>query len=517
MSSRADLARLLWIALEGPDVDPEADALLRAGAGGVVLFSRNITGAEPLRVLVADLRRRAGRPLRVAIDHEGGHVARIGAPLTRFPSAMAVAATGSEALAEDCARAAAAELAWLGIDVNLAPVLDVAADPRNASVGVRAFSSEPAAVARFGAATVRGIQAAGVAATAKHFPGHGRTAVDPHHALPVVTGGPEELRRTDLPPFRAAIDAGVQLVMATHAAYDGLTDGAPSTLSASVLTDLLRGELGFEGLLLTDAMQMRAVADDHGVAGASAAAIVAGADVAMPLVEQSAALDALEAVAVDGRLAAARVSDALGRADRLDRWLAGRHPTIEQLPAAEHAALALDIARRSLTLRSAGALLPLARGSSVAVIEFATRRPSPIEEREPDAGSVTLASRLDAAGLRMREVRLSGDATTTGRERQAAIEAAAAAELVILATRDAYLYVEDRELVAELCSGAQPTILVALRNPYDLDVLRGTSEAIAAYADVPATLEALADALVAGPGGFPGTLPMRPGLPVEAA
>ena len=518
MSRRADLARLLWIALEGTEVDDEADALIRGGAGGVVLFSRNIAGAVQLRTLIADLRGRATGPLRVAIDHEGGHVARIGAPLTRFPSAMAIAAAGSEALAGACARAAALELAWLGVDVNLAPVLDVAADPRNPSVGVRAFSSDPAEVARLGGATVLGIQSAGVAATAKHFPGHGRTAVDPHHALPVVTGGLEALRRTDLPPFRAAIDAGVQIVMASHAAYEGVTDGAPSTLSPSVLSELLRGELRYDGLVLTDAMQMRAVADGHGVADASAAAIAAGADVAMPLVEQLAALDALDAAVAGGRLPEDRVDDALRRADRLDRWLsASRAPAAVELPVRHHAALALDIARRSLTLRSTGALFPLRPGTAVVVIEFASRRPSPIEEGEPDVGSATLAANLGRAGLRSREVRLTGEPASGEGEREEARAAAADAEVVVLATRDAYLWDEDRQLVDELTSGSRPTILAALRNPYDLEVLRGTTEAIAAYADVPATLEALGEALVGGPDRFPGTLPMRLDVAMEAA
>lgn len=513
--TRAGLARLLWIVLEGPEIDPEADALLRSGAGGVVLFSRNITGVEQLRALTAELRSRAGGPLRIAIDHEGGHVARIGSPLTRFPSAMAIAATGSEELAEACARAAAGELAWLGIDVNLAPVLDVAADPRNASVGVRSFASDADTVARFGAATVRGIQSAGVAATAKHFPGHGRTDVDPHHALPVVPGGLEELRRTDLPPFRAAIEAGVQVVMATHAAYDGLTDGLPSTISPRVLTDLLRAEVGFDGLLLTDAMDMHAIADEHGLAGASALAIGAGADAAMPMVGQAAALEALYAALDDGRLSAERVADALRRADELDRRLAGR-AVREEMPAPSHAELAAEVAQRSLALRSSGGLLPLARGTRVAVIDFATRRPSPIEEAEPDAGVVSLGSALEQTGLRVREVRLTGEPSSFAGERQAALAAADAAAVVVLATRDAYLWAEDRQLVEELVSGPRPTILVALRNPYDLEVLPRATEAIAAYADVPATLTALGRA-IAQTGAFPGTLPMRLDAPVEAA
>jgi beta-N-acetylhexosaminidase len=510
---RADVARLMWIVLEGPAIDAEADALLRRGVGGVILFSRNITGIEQLRDLTAELRRRAPGPLRIAIDHEGGHVARIGAPLTRFPSAMAMAAAGSEELVEACARAAARELTWLGIDVNLAPVLDVAVDPRNPSVGVRAFGSDPAVVGRFGAAAVRGYRAGGVAATAKHFPGHGRSAVDPHHALPIVPGGLDELRRIDLPPFRAAIHAGVELVMASHAAYDGLTDGLPSTVSPRILSGLLRGELGFDGLILTDALAMRALADDVGIAEGAVGAIVAGADVAMPIDQQAATLAALESAVEHGRIAPERLADALRRVAWLDARLAIHAPDLDRLPSAAHAELALDVARRSLTLRSSGDRLPLAAGTAVAVIDFASRRPSPIEEAEPSSGPASLAAALVRAGLRAAEVRPTGTPTAAVADRRAALEAAARAEVVVCATRDAYLWEADGELVAELAAADRPVVTVALRNPYDLEVLARTDEAIAAYADVPATFAALADALT-GRSSFVGRLPatlMAPG------
>ena len=237
-------ARLVWVQLPGTEIDAETARSLEEGVGGVVLFGANITGTEQLRRLTGELRRRAQGPLRIAIDHEGGHVARIGAPVTRFPSAMAIGATGSEELAYAVGLAAGRELAGLGIDVNLAPVLDVAADPGNPSVGARSFGSSPALVARIGAAMVRGYRDAGIAATAKHFPGHGRTPLDPHHDVATVAGGMDALRSIDLPPFRAAIGAGVDLVMATHVAYDGLTDGLPTTVSRFALTDLLRAELG---------------------------------------------------------------------------------------------------------------------------------------------------------------------------------------------------------------------------------------------------------------------------------
>ncbi len=506
-------ARLVWMVLPGPELDDDSRALLDRGVGGVVLFSANITGAAQLIGLTAELRRCAAGPLRIAIDHEGGHVARIGAPVTRFPSAMAIGATGSEELAYAVGRAAGEELAVLGIDVNLAPVLDVASDPRNPSVGARSLGSSPEAVARLGAATVRGYRDAGIAATAKHFPGHGRTPVDSHVALPTVTGGLDELRRTDLPPFRAAIEAQVDLVMASHVAYEGVTDGLPSTLAAPVMQDLLRDELGFGGLLVTDAMGMRALADRHAIPEACVRAIAAGADTVMPIEHQHEVLDALEAAMASGELPERRVSEALARIGRLDARFgphgSGAGKTLPgggerlMLPDAQHIELARLVARRSLTMVRGAELLPIPRSASVAVIEFASRRASPVEEASSVA--LTVAAALRAHLPRVREVIIGADEVATSHDM--AMEVAAAAELVILATRDAYLWSEERELIARIAAGDRPTLLVALRNPHDLASLAQTTGAVAVYADVAQTLEALAEALT-GRAGWPGRLPI---------
>lgn len=508
-------ARLTWMVMPGPGLDDGSRALLERGIGGVVLFSANITAAAQLSGLTAELRRCAPGSLRIAIDHEGGHVTRIGAPVTRFPSAMAIGATGSEDLAHAVAHAAGEELAALGIDVNLAPVLDVATDPRNPSVGARSFGSSTEAVARLGAATIRGYRDAGIAATAKHFPGHGRTPIDSHVALPTVTGGLDELRRSDVPPFRAAIEAQVDLVMASHVAYEGITGGLPSTLSAPIMQDLLRDELGFGGLLVTDAMGMRALADRHAIPEACVRSIAAGADTVMPIEHQHEVLDALEAAIASGELPERRVTEALARIGRLDARLSAHRSGGREalpvrvdgamLPDAEHIELARLVAQRSLTMVRGADLLPISRSASVAVIEFASRRASPVEE--VTGAAPTLSTALRAHLSRVQEVIVSADQNAVA-SHAGAIEAATTAELVILATRDAYLWPEERELIARIAAGDRPTLLVVLRNPHDLDQLARTRAAVAAYADVPQTLEALADALV-GLAGWPGRLPIE--------
>jgi beta-N-acetylhexosaminidase len=506
--SASPVAPLLWIELAGPEIDDEASELLARGVGGVILFTHNIAGAVALRDLIAGLRATAAGPLQVSIDHEGGHVARIGSPLTRFPSAMAIAATGSVALAQGVAEAAGQELATLGVDINLAPVLDVAADPRNPSVGVRSFGSDPDAVARFGAATVRGFQAGGVAAVAKHFPGHGRTPVDSHVDLPRVPGGIDELRATDLVPFRAAVEAGVDAVMVSHVAYDGLTGDVPASLSSAVMGPLLRDELGFRGPLMTDAMRMGAIANRHGMPEASVATLRAGADIVAPLADQRASLDALEAAAAEGVIPAARIAEARARVDLLHRRVA--RGSDYALPRLARADLAADVARRSLTLLADDLPLPMAESASVAVVEFASRRPSPVEESLPEAA--TLGEALRARRASVAHVLVRSDAAGAGRA--AALAAAGAGDVVVVATRDAYLWAEERALVADLVSLGRPVILVALRNPYDVACLPLTATAVGAYTDVPATLEAVAQALTE-PTTWPGRLPLS--MPPRAA
>ena len=512
-------ARLVWIVLRGPVLDADARALLAQGVGGVVLFAPNIESVDQLRRLTTEIRACAPTPVRIAIDHEGGHVVRMGAPLTRFPSAMAIGATGSDELAYAVARAAGMELASLGIDVVLAPVLDVCADPRNPSLGARCFGSSPGLVARLGASMVRGYRDVGIAAVAKHFPGHGRTPVDSHVDLPVVSGGLDELRRTDLPPFQAAIEAGVDLVMISHVAYDELTDGEPATLSRAVIEEMLRAELRFGGLVVTDAMVMKALSDRHPIPEAAVRSVLAGADVVMPLGHQEEVLAALTAALASGRLPEARLEEALDRIARLDEALTAQRRIVEgsgthlALPVADHEALARDVAARSLTLLSGEGSLPIVDSTSVAVIEFASRRPSPVEDRLD--GTATLGEVLGRRLPRLREVVVRADADATALQ-QAALDAAADAELVILATRDAFFWDDERDLIARIADGDRPTFLVALRSPHDAVLLAPMTGAAAAYADVPASLEALADALT-GRAGWPGTLPVELPSGVPAA
>ena len=316
-------------------------AALERGLAGVTIFGPNIAGPEQLAGLTAQLRSAGGLPL-VAIDEEGGDVTRIahltGSP---YPGNAALGAVDDAALTAAVHRALGQDLAALGINVNLAPSVDVNTAADNPVIGIRSFGSDPDLVARHAAAAVRGLQAAGVAACAKHFPGHGSTSDDSHHGIVTVQASLDLLRRRDLPPFIAAIAAGVRGVMPGHLRVPELTGDAPATLSAAALNGLLRGELGFTGVVISDALEMRAVSDLYGIPEAAVLAVAAGTDLlcfGRDAAEDSylAVRRALSEAVASGRLPAERLAEAQQNVARLRDWLAGAAPRARQDGAGGH-------------------------------------------------------------------------------------------------------------------------------------------------------------------------------------
>ena len=286
MSLEQMLGQLLVVGFEGTAVTPEVAGLIQQHhVGGIIFFSRNVRDAQQTLALTSELQalaREAGHryPLLIAIDQENGVVRRLGRGSTIFPGSMALGATGSEALAHDVALATGRELRALGINLNLAPVLDISNNPDNPVIGVRSFGEDPAQVARFGVAAVRGLQGAGVLTSVKHFPGHGDTAVDSHQTLPNI---PHTLRRLDdveLVPFRAALAAGADSVMIAHVALPQLMGSAalPATVSPAIVRGLLRERLGFDGVVISDCLEMRAVTETVGTERGAVMALQAGID-----------------------------------------------------------------------------------------------------------------------------------------------------------------------------------------------------------------------------------------------
>ena len=257
-----------------------AEALRRGALGGAVVFKRNLTGdPEQAAALNAALARAASRdaPPLLAVDQEGGRVARIKAPALELPPMLRLASTNDESLVEEAGQVSAAELSALGFTMNFAPVLDVHTNAANPIIGDRAFGTEPERAARFALAFARGMAAGGILACGKHFPGHGDTTTDSHLELPVVTHDRARLDRVELLPFRLAAAANLPALMTAHVHYPAL-DEVPATLSHRIATDLLRGELGYRGVLISDDLEMRAIADRYGYGEAAVLAVLAGCD-----------------------------------------------------------------------------------------------------------------------------------------------------------------------------------------------------------------------------------------------
>lgn len=325
--------------------------------GGVVLMARNLNSADPnsIRTTLADLQRRAAVPLFIAIDQEGGTVNRLRAPFHEFPGNMALGATRNPDFAFQQAQAQARELLALGINWNFAPVMDVNNNPDNPIIGVRSYGADPELVAQMGSATIQGYQQEGLLACAKHFPGHGDTAVDSHLALPAIPGDRRRLESVELVPFRAAIAAGVGAIMTTHILFPALDAQRPATLSHAILTKLLREELGYNGLVITDCLEMKAIADTVGTARGAVEALKAGADmvlVAHTLQVQREVVSAIEQALASGDLSEERLDEAVSRVlTAKRRFLATQPPAVgEPWLNPEHDALEERIARASITL-----------------------------------------------------------------------------------------------------------------------------------------------------------------------
>lgn len=318
MSTLDQLAhRVVMGAFPGPDLPSWAACLLDDGLGSICLFGSNVRSAGDLLRLTTDLHDRAP-DLLVATDEEGGDVTRLhardGSP---HPGNAALGAVDDTALTERVARAIGAELLAAGVDLDLAPVVDANTNPRNPVIGVRSFGADPALVARHAAAYVMGLQSAGVGACVKHFPGHGDTALDSHLALPVVDTAPDVLRTRELVPFAAAVAAGALAVMTSHVLLPALDAGLPATLSPSVLR-VLRDDLGFHGLVVTDAVDMRGASAGRGEPAAAVLALAAGCDLVCLGADKDAGLhDAVVAAVVgavrSGALPEARLVEAAER------------------------------------------------------------------------------------------------------------------------------------------------------------------------------------------------------------
>ena len=499
-------AACAMIAFEGTEVDERiADQVAHPSVAGVTLYGPiNIENAEQTIRLTADLQRAAGRRLLIAVDQEGGQLTAAGPETTHFAGNMALGAVGDDDLALRVGTAIGLELAALGINVNYAPVADVATRPYNPSLGIRSFGEDPGAVSTLTAAMTRGLQSSGVAATLKHFPGKGEADVDPHHELPVLDLDLDRLNRVEFAPFRAGIEAGARLLMVGHYGLPAVTGSRdlPTSASSAVLRGLIRQQLGFDGVIVTDALDMGAFG---GIALEEP--LAAGCDLLMYGPAQA------------GTLPMARPNgggpDAFPpRLRALVQWLSGfTQPDPSVIGCPEHAALAGELAARSITLvRDDHNRIPLKLPAESRVLAV---MPQPTDLTPADTSSM-VAPGLGAA-LRNRHpatTEITVSYSPTDAEIAAVAAAAGAHDVVVVGTIDANDAQKQmvRLLVSADLERDRTVVTVALRTPYDLAGYPQASTHLAAYGIHPPTLAALADALL-GRAPISGRLPVAiPGL-----
>ncbi|MFB9319314.1 glycoside hydrolase family 3 protein [Cryptosporangium minutisporangium] len=361
-----DATRKLNLARTGAGTPSEIVAKYRLG--GVILVRRasddptaatnpasNVGTPEQVRRFTDGLRKSAGKlpagvPLMIGVDQEHGTVTRIRDGVTRLPTAMAFGAADDPALTEQAAHVSGTELATLGIDVDFAPDADVIGGPGNVVIGSRSYGADPTAVGKQVTATVRGYQKAGVATALKHFPGHGHTDVDSHEALPVLGQDRRTLEREDLAPFRAGIDAGSEIVMSGHLDAQAIDPGTPASLSRKVLIDLLRGEMGFTGMVVTDGLDMKALTDKYSAGEVAVRAVLAGNDLLLLPPDVAAAQRALLAALKSGRLPRERAVEAVTRILTVKLTQRPTPSGLETLRSPQHQAVVDEVAAKAVTV-----------------------------------------------------------------------------------------------------------------------------------------------------------------------
>jgi len=513
----------LLLAFQGKEPSPEIiNALKKYKPGGLTFFrSLNIDNPTQVRELTYSLQRIARDldlpPLLIATDQEGGQLMAIGEGTTPLPGNMALGATGSTELARKTGEVLGRELVAMGVNVNYAPICDVNINPQNPVIGIRSFGEDPAAVAELASAMIKGIQSQGVAATAKHFPGHGDTDGDSHHGLPSVLHTLERLQRVEFPPFQAAIAADAKLMMTAHLALPAIDgpDAPPATLSRNILQGLLRNQLGFNGVIVTDAMDMKAIRQGDALGEDAVKAAAAGADLLLLTSNPDdqrhvykRLLDALQRSELDPETTTASIERILS----LKRWLAGNpQPDLDVVGCVAHWTIANEIAERSMTLtRNEAGLLPLnvkSEGKIAVVV------PKPVDLTLADTSSYITPSLATA----MRNYHPDVDEYLIPYEPEPQeiaeiLDRLKSYDILVLGTLNAFASPNQAEFVRQGLKLGIPTVVAALRLPYDLMVFPEAQTYICTYSILEPSMQALAKALF-GRISFEGRLPVSiPGL-----
>ncbi|MBQ4265531.1 MAG: beta-N-acetylhexosaminidase [Clostridia bacterium] len=473
----------LMVGFFGTQVTDELRAFVRQYKfSNFILFRRNVESREQLADLCRQLQQlsieETGLPAIIATDQEGGVVSRLPQECANVPTAMAVAATGDPRWAYRAGEITGREMMALGVNCDLAPSVDVNCNPRNPVINVRSYGDTPQQVSEFACGMIRGLQDQGVMACAKHFPGHGDTDTDSHVGLPCVDKTMEELESCELAPFRAAIDTGVDAVMTTHILFPKLDDsGVPATMSPAILTSLLRRQMGFGGMIITDCMMMDAIAKHYGTVEGSVAACAAGADIVCichDLALAGRACEAIEQAMEEGRIDRVQMEASAARiAAQKAKLAAAGKPDAACVGSQEH--LADVAAMREAAVCHVGASVPQLGSAPL----FVACSPYTISQAS-DA-----VNEKESFAAWMQE-EMGGEAITVSRTPDAceiarACDAAQKATSIVLGTCNAHLMDQQLALMRALAALGKPMVVVALRNSYDLAYLPQDTCGFAVY------------------------------------
>jgi len=502
------IGQLFMVGFDALQVNEHITKLIRQQkVGGIILFRRNVQTPEQVAALCRHLQEINAQvsdvPLLIALDQEGVMVMRIEQGVTPIPAAMVFQETDSIQDCETLNRISGDEMRQMGINMFLAPVLDVNNNSLNPIIGVRAYGEEPGSVIKYGMAAMRGLQSAGMIATAKHFPGHGDTTTDTHYGMSLVPHDKDRLNAVELAPFKAAIAQGVNAIMTAHLVFPAIEPdpAVPATLSKAVLTDLLRDEMGFKGVIISDCLEMAAISEGVGVANGAIATLQAGADIVLishQEVRQHAAIEAVLQAVEKGDISVERVNQAHQRVQQLKQMNAVRE--WRNIPATPQGlmkpeALALAKKLQKAGLRVQGNFRPLDVQLPVTLITVEVRSRSEVDEvvaaRNKEARSSMLPA-LQEAGIDVREYALSAEASEE--EVANAIAFVEGAQQIVVQTYNAMFVKGQQQLLAAMPQ--DKLWLVAGRLPYDLDLAPHAQGRLASYGCRPAALEPVVEKLV---------------------
>jgi len=501
MTDDEKIGQLFMIGIKGTQADSDALEMAgKYGVGGIILFARNISDAPQAGRLIKDLKSTAKFPLAIAVDQEGGLVIRLTSGATVMPGNMALAACPSGERAEICSRwgaIAGAELRDIGFTLNLAPVLDINSNPQNPGIGARSFSDNPALCAELGAALIAAVQNSGVSACAKHFPGKGNASVDAHLDLPVIPSGIEALKNFELVPFIKAIKSGVDAVMTAHVVFSGIPgETLPATLSEGILTGLLKNDLGFCGPVITDDMEMGAIAKYFPQHEACFRSFMAGADILLICHTKELQIRTIEyfrSKLASGELPRKRLDDALYRILKMkSRFENHSGATVSfSTGSLENSKESLAMSRRSITLVSDDSNALTALADLKSPTDEAAKKSGKLILFEPRFSAITQVEDIEErsplyemiekeyAGLRME--RHIYNVKLDEAEASALCEKAGPEDLAIVLTYNGHLFRPQITLANGVAGRSRAAIAAAVRNPYDLALVSRKAARIATY------------------------------------